>query len=164
MKNHLSAILTNYGVAGNWTPSEPIKGHNGDEYYVITNTDTKVEKLLFPYSDISDECDVEFIDDRKFIFALVECDGMWGDGEKEWCLAFNPVSYWETEKCLWDQHLTSVLETLFDIPEWILYDETMENCFILPLSRSKEEIIEALTKAGLTYSSEMEAWLAKSYQ
>lgn len=76
------------------------------------------------------------------------------------CVSFNPLSYWQTHKCLWDQHYGYVLETIYRLPSWIAVNEVCENMFAVE-GKTIKEIEEACRACGFIQNSDFDAFMSK---
>lgn len=143
---------------GDWVRIQLSRGGNGRDYFVMMEVNTLERLYVIPYDQvITKDTEYDIIPYGRFLFSITEVDGIWGG--REWCVSFNPESYWVANGYLWDQHLTDTMETLFNIPSWIINDEGCENMFSVPLTYSRQTIISELTKAGLHHSQPQEDFI-----
>lgn len=157
----LNKIMQNNHLEGDWVLKETRKNRDGEDYWIVENTSTNSDFFMLNSGDcaVTDEDSfVEVVPFGDILFSVGEFDDFEGDG-KMWCVSYNPKSHWESERCLWDQHMGYVIEFLFDVPEWAVEDELMENAFRVSTEHTREYIIETLTKAGLVHSPELEKFL-----
>lgn len=157
----LNKIMHNNHLKGDWVLKETRKNRDDKEYWVVENTTTNAVFFMVNISDgaVTDEnAFVEIIPFGDILFSVNEFDDYEGDG-KMWGVSYNPKSHWESERCLWDQHMGYVIEFLFDVPEWAVEDELVENAFRVSTDYTREYIIETLTKAGLVNSPEIEKFI-----
>lgn len=104
---------------------------------------------------ISEDTDVVTYPSGEYIFAITT------DEDIGTMFSVNPKTYWEKEKCLYDRHISIILEMAFgiDLEDMGAYELT-ENLF--EADSSEEEIVDNLTKAGLTRSPELEKFLGRT--
>lgn len=81
------------------------------------------------------------------------------DGEL-WA-AFNPVSYWMQEQCLWDRHLENLILTVYPLPNWLGLSEVAENQFIITLPQDKtlEDVKAAFEAVGFLYNEKFSKFM-----
>lgn len=102
---------------------------NGDQFWVFGDAE---DEAIHPAGD--------------HYFFIGEADG-------ELMAAFNPVSYWNKNKCLWDQHCGFYIETIYNIPSWIELDEACENSFYVEIPEDKtiDDVRAAFEHCGLIF-------------
>jgi hypothetical protein len=102
----------------------------GEKYYTVDEAD---DEWSFPGED--------------YIFTINENDdGIW--------VSFTPESYWLSDKCMWDQHVSYNMEVLYNIPDWIEMDELSENTILvtIPENKSVKDIHDEFIKLGIKFN------------
>lgn len=158
----LNKIMRNNHLDGDWVVKETRKNRNGEEYWIVENKKDNTSFYLLNSGDGSMDDEDVFVETIPFgdiLFSVIEFDADYGGDGKMWGVSYNPLSHWKADRSLWDQHMGYVIEFLFDVPEWAVEDELMENAFCISTEHTREEIIDTLTKAGLVHSPELEKFL-----
>ena len=105
----------------------------------------------------------------EFLFAIqYNPDGVTDDicDENQVTIAITPKTYWENDKCCYDQHLSEILNHKFPIlNETRCLDEVVEAGFVLlkdtENTMNLNEAIEYLCKTGLKFSIAYQDYLSK---
>lgn len=120
------------------------KKYNGQEVRTFLNT--KNNETFWVFGEADDE---EYCPAGDYLYCISEIEG-------ELCAAFNPVSYWNSERCLYDQHIGNAIVTIFSIPDWIELDEVSENHFVvtIPEDKTEDDVKAAFESAGLQSNQE----------
>lgn len=124
-----------------------------DKVEVRTFECAKKGTAVWTFGEADDEC---IHPAEEHLYFLGESDG-------ELMVCFNPVSYWNKEKCLWDQHCGFQITTVYDLPEWLELDEVCENQHIvmLPEDKTEEDVRAALEAAGLISDQSFNDFMAQ---
>lgn len=124
-----------------------------DNIEVRTFENTKTGDQFWVFGDAEDEAFHPAGDHLYYV----------GEYEGDLMVAFNPVSYWNSDNCLWDQHCGSYIETMFNIPSWIELDEASENQFYveLPEGKTEEDVKAAFEAAGLLFDQKFHDFMSK---
>lgn len=75
-------------------------------------------------------------------------------------LSFESLDRWNRNKYLYDQHLSEILEVLFNLPKSLTQEEDMENTFNYLAAFNDLTIHILLKKAGFQYSAELSNFLS----
>lgn len=120
------------------------KSYDGQEVRTFLNT--KDNNTFWVFGDADDE---EYYPAGDYLYCVSEFDG-------ELCAAFNPVSYWNSDHCLYDQHIGNAIATMFPIPDWIELDELCENQFVvtIPGDKTVADVKAAFESAGFLFNQE----------
>lgn len=124
-----------------------------DRTEVRTFRNTKTDETWWVFGDANDEA-VHPAGDHLYCLSMID---------DELTAAFNPVSYWKSDHCLWDQHCGHYITTMYDLPDWIVLDELCENQFLvdIPDDKTQEEVKVAFETAGLLFDQSFHDFLIK---
>lgn len=128
------------------------KKMNGTDVRTFENS--KTGDQVWTFGDADDEC---MHPAGTHLFFLAEGPDPWEEnGADVIQAAFNPESYWTAEKCLWDQHLGFLFDSVFQLPDWIELDEACENSFIVtvPAGKTILDVEVEFRKAGLIFDQD----------
>lgn len=117
-----------------------------DGQVVRTFLNKKSNATFWVFGDADDE---EVYPAGDYLYCVSKIEG-------QLCAAFNPVSYWNSDHCLYDQHIGNAIATIFAIPDWIELDEVSENQFIvtIPDDKTEDDVKAAFESAGLLFNQE----------
>lgn len=134
------------------------KTYNGVEVRTFLNKQNN--ESFWVFGDADEEC-IHPAGDHLYYLSMG--DDPWGDEGKVIMAAFNPVSYWKSDKALWDQHCGYAIETVYGIPDWIELDEACENQFIVnvPEDKTIDDVKAAFENCGLLFDQGFHDFMSK---
>lgn len=136
-----------------WKRVSKRKGLDGESWVrTFEYKPNGAQVVMVTDSDDDPEDNYEIIDAGDWLYSLQKLDG-------EHVLCFNPEAYWNREKALYDQHVSSLVHALtgFDVDDFE-GDEVCENQIVIPDERV-EFVKAALVASGMRQSAEMDAFL-----
>ena len=135
------------------------KKMNGTDVRTFENSKTGYQ--VWTFGDADDEC---VHPAGNHFYYLTEGPDPWEEnGPLVIQASFNPESYWLSDKCLWDQHVGFLFDSVFTLPDWIELDEACENMFIISVPQGKTiaDVEAEFRKAGLLYEQAFHDFMVK---
>ena len=130
------------------------------KHEVRTFLNKQTNETFWVFGDADDEA-IHPAGDHLYYLGMEE--NPWKRDEQVIVAAFNPLSYWQNDGCLWDQHCRFYISTIYNLPAWIELDEACENQFIVNIPKDKTigDVKTAFETAGLIFDQAFHDYMAK---